>query len=238
MYSSNSNEEKIFLNDYNPSDFDRPSVATDIVVLTIGDNKRLSLLLVERGEHPYKGSFALPGVFVGIKESVDNAAKRALREEAGLENIPLVQIGTFGEVDRDPRMRVISVAYMAFVPSGRLDKCRPGEKECGVGVHEINDALYKNLAFDHADIVRTALTRLRNRLDYTDEALDFVEDQEAFTIRELRQVYEAVKGDRIDAGNFHRMFKKKFLLGGIAESAGRQEKKSIYKTELYRRIKK
>jgi 8-oxo-dGTP diphosphatase len=169
------------------------------VVLTIGDSKRLGLLLVERGEHPYKGSLALPGVFVRMEESVDAAAKRALNEETGLKDIPLVQVGTFGEVGRDPRMRVISVAYMAFVPSGRLDKCRPGEKECRVGVYEINDTLYEKLAFDHADIVRTALTRLRNRLDYTDEALDFVEDQEAFTIRELRQVYEAVKGDRIDA---------------------------------------
>lgn len=238
MCSSSSNEEKDFLNGYNPNDFDRPSVAADIVVLTIGDSKRLGLLLVERGEHPYKGSLALPGVFVRMEESVDAAAKRALNEETGLKDIPLVQVGTFGEVGRDPRMRVISVAYMAFVPSGRLDKCRPGEKECRVGVYEINDTLYEKLAFDHADIVRTALTRLRNRLDYTDEALDFVEDQEAFTIRELRQVYEAVKGDRIDAGNFHRMFKKKFISGGMAEATGQKERKSIYKTELYRRIKK
>lgn len=237
MCSSSSNEEKDFLSSYNPNDFDRPSVAADIVVLTIRDSKRLGLLLVERGEHPYKGSLALPGVFVRMEESVDAAAKRALNEETGLKDIPLVQVGTFGEVGRDPRMRVISVAYMAFVPSGRLDKCRPGEKECKVGVYEINDTLYKKLAFDHADIVRTALTRLRNRLDYTDEALDFVEDQEAFTIRELRQIYEAVKGDRIDAGNFHRMFKKKFISGGMAEATGQKERKSIYKTELYRRIK-
>ena len=237
MNKISSEEEKIFLRDYNPDDFDRPSVAVDIVILTIGDGSRLSLLLVERGEHPYKGALALPGVFVGIKESVNDAAKRALLEETGLEDIPLVQIGTFGEVGRDPRMRVISVSYIALVPPGRLRGCRAGAKEQGVGIYEINDALYKKLAFDHAEIICTAVTRLQNRLDYTDEVLNFVEDQEAFTIREMRQAYEAVKGHPVDAGNFHRMFKRRFLAAGTVVSTGMQKKKSIYKTELYRRVK-
>lgn len=238
MYTPQNNEEKAFLQNYKIDDYERPSVTADIVVLTINNEYRLCALLIKRGEYPFKGCLALPGGFVGIKESVDDAARRELREETGIKDLPLVQIGTFGAVDRDPRMRVISVAYMAFVPAGMLDKHKAGDDAAETGIYTVDDNLYKELAFDHGDILKTAVDRLRNRFDYTDDIFNLVRDKEAFTIHEVRCIYEAVKGVEVDPGNFHRLFKSRFITTGFAEETGKYEKKGIYKSMLYRRIEK
>lgn len=125
------NEEKEFLNSYNPKEYESPSVTTDILVFSLANNlkennrfsprKVLKILLIKRKNHPYKGCWALPGGFVGINESIDDAAKRELKEEAGVENVYMEQLYTFGNVHRDPRMRVISTAYLALVPENSIN---------------------------------------------------------------------------------------------------------------------
>lgn len=119
----NQDTEQKFLEQYQPGDYDRPSVTTDILILTLENLKKPSLkvLLVKRGIHPYKDCWALPGGFVGIKESLDDAAKRKLKEETGLDKIYLEQLYTFGEPERDPRMRVITSAYMALLPENTIN---------------------------------------------------------------------------------------------------------------------
>lgn len=122
--------EEEFLSKYKPGDYARPSVTTDVLVFTIknresldvrkADKKDLRILLVKRKDHPYIGQWAIPGGFVDINESLENAAKRELKEETDLDNIYFEQLGTYGDVNRDPRMRVISVAYMALIPNKHL----------------------------------------------------------------------------------------------------------------------
>ena len=122
--------EEQFLKEYSPGDYERPSVTTDILVFTVqnkdvadirkADKKDLKILLIKRKDHPYIGQWAIPGGFVDIHESLEEAAKRELKEETDLDNIYFEQLATYGDVKRDPRMRVISSAYMALIPSRHL----------------------------------------------------------------------------------------------------------------------
>lgn len=122
--------EEQFLKEYSPGNYERPSVTTDILVFTVqnkeaedirkADTKELKILLIKRKDHPYIGQWAIPGGFVDIHESLEEAAKRELKEETDLDNIYFEQLATYGDVDRDPRMRVISSAYMALIPNRYL----------------------------------------------------------------------------------------------------------------------
>lgn len=122
--------EEQFLKEYSPGNYERPSVTTDILVFTVknkeiadirkADTKDLKILLIKRKDHPYIGQWAIPGGFVDIHESLEEAAKRELKEETDLDNIYFEQLATYGDVKRDPRMRVISSAYMALIPSRYL----------------------------------------------------------------------------------------------------------------------
>lgn len=128
--NSNGMTEEEFLKQYSPGDYARPSVTTDILVFTVknrtnedvrkADEKDLRILLIKRKDHPYIGQWAIPGGFVDIHESLEEAAKRELKEETDLDNIYFEQLATYGEPDRDPRMRVISTAYMALIPNKHL----------------------------------------------------------------------------------------------------------------------
>ena len=112
-------EEAAFLERYNPNEFDRPSLAVDITLLTVRE-RQLEVLVIKRTEHPAKGLWSLPGGFVGIKETLEAAAQRILKTKAHLEHPYLEQLFTFGKPDRDPRMRIISVAHYALVPASQL----------------------------------------------------------------------------------------------------------------------
>ena len=111
--------EQQYLQSYDPSRFEHPSVTVDILVFTVSD-KKLRLLLIRRNEHPYLGKWAVPGGFLRMDESAEEAAARRIREEAGVEGAHLEQLYTFSAVDRDPRTRVISIAYLAAVPADKL----------------------------------------------------------------------------------------------------------------------
>ncbi|ACY98680.1 MULTISPECIES: NUDIX hydrolase [Thermomonospora] len=225
--------EEEFLASYDPRAYDPVAVTVDVVALTIRDGA-LHVLLVRRGAPPFAGMWALPGGFVrGVREAEDlpQAAARELAEETGLSTeegalarVHLEQLATYGAPGRDPRMRVISVAYLAFAPE--LPDPRAGSDAAdaawvpvdSLGLTEAGTqrpGTTRKLAFDHAQILADGLERARSKLEYTPLATAFCAPE--FTIPELRAVYEAVWGEELHAGNFHR---KVLSVPGFVESTG------------------
>lgn len=177
------------------------AVTADLVVLTLRE-RRLHLLLVRRGAEPYAGRWALPGGFTHVDEDVADAAYRELAEEAGVqrEDVALEQLRTYGAPDRDPRMRVVSVAWLAL--GAGLPEPRAGTDAAEARWVPVEEALGLDLAFDHAQILSDGVERARAKLEYSSLATAFV--PRPFTVAELREVYEAVWGTAIDPRNFHR----------------------------------
>jgi 8-oxo-dGTP diphosphatase len=212
-------DEASFLAGYDPRKYTAVAVTVDVVALTIRDG-RLCVLLVERGAQPFAGRRALPGGFVK-EEALGAAALRELAEETGLtpdeskdnelDRVHLEQLGSYGDPGRDPRMRVISVAYLAFAPS--LPEPTAGSDAARAYWVPVDEA--KDLAFDHDTILTDGLERARAKLEYTPLATAFTGPE--FTIGELRQVYAAVWGEELHAGNFHR---KVLSVPGFVESTG------------------
>tara|TARA_B100001996_G_scaffold10118_1_gene8541 strand:- start:244 stop:969 length:726 start_codon:yes stop_codon:yes gene_type:complete len=190
-------------NPYNPADYPSFAVTVDIVILTVVDGI-LKILLIQRGQGPFRDAWALPGGFVLENEDLYNAALRELKEETNISGtrIHLEQLGTYGTPDRDPRMRVVTVAYWAVVPN--LDEPKGGGDASHaevIPVSEIEDGLIR-LAFDHEIILIDAIERLRSKMEYTNVATNFFED--SFTVSDLRGAYEAAWDTELDAGNFQR----------------------------------
>ena len=188
---------------YDPHDYPPFAVTVDVAVFTIRDDA-LQVLLIQRGGEPYLGAWALPGGFVRPDEDLDQAAARELAEETGVRagSGYLEQLGSYGSPDRDPRMRVVTVAYWAIcaevpAPRGGGDALAAALTP----VREIERGGVR-LAFDHERIVRDAVDRTRSKLEYTALAAKFCPPE--FTIRQLRRVYEAVWNTRLDPGNFQR----------------------------------
>lgn len=189
--------------DYDPGDYPPFAVTVDIAVFTIRDDA-LQVLLIERGGEPFLGARALPGGFVRPDEDLDQAAARELAEETGLRSGAwhLEQLASYGTPDRDPRMRVVTIAYWAICAA--LPALRSGGDAAAatlVPVEEIERGAVR-LAFDHERIVRDAVERTRSKLEYTALAAKFCPRE--FTIGQLRRVYEAVWNTRLDPGNFQR----------------------------------
>ena len=183
-------------------DYPHPAVTTDIVIFTIRD-RRLKLLLIRRAGEPYRGKWALPGGFVEIDEDLDEAARRELEEETGVTGVYLEQLYTFGRPGRDPRERVITVAYYALIPSEKL-RLRAASDAEAVGWFAMDEL--PELAFDHDEIVDMAHKRLAAKLDYSTIALAFMPEQ--FTLSELQEVYETILQQKMDKRNF-----RKWVLG-------------------------
>jgi 8-oxo-dGTP diphosphatase len=191
-------------------DHPRPSVTVDVIIFTLrGDD--LQALLVRRKHPPFEGMWAIPGGFVGIEESLEEAALRELEEETGVRDVYLEQLYTFGEVDRDPRGRVITVAYFALVPADAVHP-HAGDDASEARWWSVYDL--PRLAFDHAHILTYALQRLRYKLEYT--AVGFELLPEAFTLSELQAAYEIILGEELDKRNFRR----KILGAQVIEETG------------------
>lgn len=179
-------------------EYPHPAVTVDVVIFTIRD-RQLKLLLVRRAGEPYQGRWALPGGFVHLEEGLEEAARRELEEETGVSGVFLEQLYTFGQVDRDPRERVITVAYYALIPSDKLQIRAATDAEAvgWFGMDELPD-----LAFDHAEIVEMAHERLTAKLDYSTIAFAFM--PELFTLSELQEVYEIILRQEMDKRNFRK----------------------------------
>lgn len=204
---------------YDPSEHPPFAVAVDLVVLTIRTEAPddLSVLLVSRGSVPHKGRLALPGGFTHVDEDLEAAAYRELEEEAGLErrDVHLEQLRTYGAPRRDPRMRVVSVAWLALGAS--LPEPTAGTDAAAARWVPLQEARESRLAFDHATILADGVERARAKLEYSDLATAFV--GRTFTVADLRKVYETVWGTTLDPGNFHR---KVTGVPGFLEATGRQ----------------
>jgi 8-oxo-dGTP diphosphatase len=235
-------EEREFLDAYDPATFERPSVTVDLVLMSVLEGA-LHALLMRRPSQPAKGKWALPGGFVRIDEDLDGAALRILREKARIGSAYLEQLYTFGAVDRDPRTRIITVAYFALLPATRFEKAMnaPGELslarittswkgETG-GRAEAHAASGDRLtlAFDHADILGLAVKRLRGKLDYSQVGFELLPAQ--FTLRQLQDVHEAILGMRFNKPAFRR----RMLDKGVLEATGLREQGVKFRpAELFR----
>lgn len=203
-----------------------PAVTTDIVVLTIRHAK-LKVLLIRRADEPYRGAWALPGGFVEIDEDLDAGARRELREETGVTGVYLEQLYTFGRPDRDPRERVITVAYYALIPSDRLQITAATDAEA-VGWFAMDEL--PALAFDHDEILELALLRLRAKLDYSTIAFQFMPDE--FTLSELQDVYERILGAPLDKRNF----RKRILALNAIEETGNERREGAHRPAMLYRV--
>ena len=208
-------------------EYPHPAVTTDIVIFTIRDG-RLELLLIRRGAEPFKGKWALPGGFVGIDESLEDGARRELQEETGVSDVWLEQLYSFGAPDRDPRERVITVAYYALIPSDRLEIRAATDAEA-VGWFALDEL--PELAFDHPKIVGMAQERLAAKLDYSTIAFQFMPAR--FTLSELQRVYEIILGEEIDKRNF----RKWVLALEQIEETGEQRREGAHRPAMLYRVK-
>jgi 8-oxo-dGTP diphosphatase len=187
---------------YDPSQFPAFAVTVDVVILTMSEGK-LRVLLVRRGEAPFEGMWAIPGGFKRPAETLDEAARRELSEETGVDVASLLtQFGAYGDPERDPRMNVVTVGYLAVLRDvGWIVAGTDAADASLVPVsHVLNGEL--ELAFDHLRIVRDAIQRVRVELEVSGIATAFVGT--TFTLAELRAVYEAIWGVQLDAANFRR----------------------------------
>jgi 8-oxo-dGTP diphosphatase len=187
---------------YDPSEFPAFAVTVDVVVLTMSDD-RLHALLVRRGVPPFEGMWAIPGGFKRPVETLDEAAKRELLEETGVDGAHVLrQFGAYGDPGRDPRMNVVTVAYLAVLRE--VEGVAAGTDAAHAALVPVSAALDGkiDLAFDHRKIVRDAVERVSADLELTGLATAFVGPK--FTLTELRSVYEAVWGVRLDGANFRR----------------------------------
>jgi 8-oxo-dGTP diphosphatase len=235
-------DDEAFLATYDPAAFPRPSVTVDVVLIAIAGDE-LRTLFVQRTEAPEAGRWALPGGFVRMDESLDDAALRVLRDKAGIENVFLEQLYTFGRPDRDPRMRIISVAYYALVEPALLDRALgapdglhtivvPWAGELG-GAVVFSDALGNAIeaAFDHSEIVGMAIKRLRGKLNYAPVGYALLPSE--FTLLQLQRVHETILGTRVNKDSFRR----RMLASGELEPTGALQNGVDYRpAALYRRV--
>ncbi|MET9887285.1 NUDIX domain-containing protein [Streptomyces sp. NPDC006430] len=189
---------------YDPHAFEPFAVTVDLAVFTVRGGA-LHVLLIRRGQEPYEGAWALPGGFVLPRESAEAAARRELAEETGLPeavvaSLHLEQLRTYSEPDRDPRMRVVSVAFTALVPDMPEPAAQGGGDAAQARWTPVREAT--DLAFDHALILADARSRVGAKLEYTCLATAFCPPE--FTLGELRSVYETVWGTTLDRPNFRR----------------------------------
>ena len=193
------------------------SVTVDLVIFTVREDA-LQVLLVRRGLPPFKGQWALPGGFVRERETLEEAARRELREETGVENVYLEQLYTFGDPGRDPRGRTVTVAYYALTPQAPLRASTDAAEAAWFPA-----ARAPRLAFDHAKILDAGLRRLRAKLGYTTVGFELLPP--TFTLTDLQRLYETILERPLDKRNFRR----KILSLGLLEPRGERRARAAHR---------
>jgi 8-oxo-dGTP diphosphatase len=236
--------EAEFLAAYDPESFERLSLTVDVVLLTVRDDA-LEVALLRRTEPPAQGRLALPGTFVGVTESLDAAAERLLASKVGLSGTYLEQLYTFGAPARDPRMRIVTVAYYALVNPEQLSDIAtrgivtgriqvPWPAETGGPIEVCDEQGHAaELAFDHADVVGMAVKRIRGKLNYAPLGYQLLPPE--FTLRRLQKVHETILGNPVNKDSFRR----RMLASGELEATGTLEEAVGHRpAELYRFIRR
>lgn len=211
-------QDKEFLNNYDSSAYEKPSITVDLLVFTIEDEE-LKIVMIKRKNLPYKGMLSLPGSFVGMEETLDEAASRGIKEKTGLADIYFEQLYTWGEVNRDPRMRIISVSYMALVSIEELYRAA-GSSEISSHLYSVDKLLQSDerIAFDHKEMIAYGRERIKNKVEYTPLAFEFL--PEKFTLPQLQKITEILLGKELYKANFRKKVKdmvvetEEFSLGG------------------------
>jgi 8-oxo-dGTP diphosphatase len=221
-----------------PHTYQYPRAALTVDCVVFGyDEGELKVLLIERALEPFKGRWALPGGFVRVDETLDEAARRELSEEAGLKDVFLEQLYTFGAVDRDPRERVVSVAYYALV---KLSDHRARAATDASNAEWFPISKVPKLAFDHGEILATALGRLKGKVRY--EPIGFELLPPRFTLSQLQNLYEAVLGTDLDKRNFRKKVLGFGLLVPLRETqmVGRHRPAQLFgfDADKYEKLKK
>ena len=206
--------------------FPRAALTVDCVVFGFDPAGELKVLLIQRDLEPFEGKWALPGGFVHVDETIDDAARRELLEETGIKGVFLEQLYTFGGLNRDPRERVVSVAYYALVALGQheLRAATDARNAAWFSVSEL-----PSLAFDHDDIVTTAIQRLKGKVRY--QPIGFELLPEKFPLSELQRLYETILEQPLDKRNFR---KKILSMGLLADTEEIQQDVAHRAARLYR----
>jgi len=206
-------------------DYPRPAVTVDCVVFGL-DDAGLHILLIQRGGPPFEGDWALPGGFVLMDETLEEAARRELSEETGLSDVFLEQLYTFGAIGRDPRARVVSVAYYALT-NIRDHRVRAATDAREAAWFKVGDT--PRLAFDHEQIVETAMERIRGKIAYRPIGFELLPKK--FTLTQLQHLYETILQRELDKRNFR---KKVLSLGLLVELDELEKDVPRRRARLYR----
>lgn len=208
--------------------YEQPAVTVDLVIFTVNDDL-LKIMLVKRAEEPFADSWSLPGGFLKASESLEDAPLRVLKEKAGVENVYVEQLYTFGDPDRDPRARVITVTYFALIPWKDLIP-PPSDKVADLTWASVNDL--PKLAFDHKKIVEYAVKRLRAKASYSNIVYGLMPRQ--FRLSELQRMYELIIDDKLDKRNF----RKRMLATGLLQETGRKDLAGAHRPAMLYKFKK
>ncbi len=199
----------------NTHEYPRPALTVDCVIFGLDESNKLKVLLIQRALDPFKDFWALPGGFVDMEETLEAAALRELEEETGVRDVFIEQLYTFGDPDRDPRGRVVSVAYYALVNLGE-HPVRASSDARNVRWFELDKI--PGLAFDHFKILNTAINRLKAKVRYQPIGFELLPDK--FTLSQLQELYETILG--VEEGLNKRNFRKRIQQMGVLKEAGKQ----------------
>lgn len=211
----------------NYRDFEQTSVTVDLVIFTVSD-ERLKVLLVKRASAPYEGFWSIPGGFLLKGESLESAAKRVMEEKTGVREVYLEQLYTFGRPDRDPRARIITVTYFALIPWEKLSQPRSRMVQ-DVGWFAVDEPHV--LAFDHTEILRFAVDRLRAKAGYSSIVYGLLPEQ--FRLSDLQRVYEIIMNERFDKRNF----RKRMLASGLLQETGKKDMAGAHRPAMLYQFK-
>ncbi len=208
--------------------YEQPAVTVDLVIFTVNDDT-LKVMLVKRAEEPFADSWSIPGGFLKVGESLEDAALRVLKEKAGVENVYVEQLYTFGDPDRDPRARVITVTYFALIPWKDLIQST-SDRVSNLRWSSVN--YLPKLAFDHWEIVEYAVRRVRAKASYSNIVYSLMPRQ--FRLSELQRMYEIIIDEKLDKRNF----RKRMLATGLLQETGRKDIAGAHRPAMLYKFKK